>query len=164
MLGRSGPIRSISDNRRDKLAALGIKLGHNSTFAAQRPDTGPSRAVRRRVAKRSGGLCEFPAWAICPPCTDLATDMHHRLNRKIGGRHGEAQETVNQAHWLLHCCRAHHAYVTSPAGHRRRTALAIGWLLLEGEDAAEMPALTRHDPAPVLLLPSGLYLVTGAAK
>lgn len=151
---RSSRLRSVSDKRRRMLAAHGITfIADTLVSIGRRPDTGPSRRVRRAVAKRSGGMCEWPG------CWAVATDVHHRLNRKDGGRHGPMRELINQPEWLLHACRMHHNLVTSPVGLVRKLVMERGWLLLEGQDAAAVLVLTRHDPEPVRLLRSGLLEV-----
>lgn len=106
-------------------------------------NTGPKRSVKKLVRRRSGKECEWPG------CGQPATDQHHRLNRKSGGRHGEAHERVNGAAWLIDSCRLHHRYVTSPVGERRERAEQMGWLLKEHQDATRVPVLTMHDPEPV---------------
>lgn len=152
MLRRTG-IRPVSDKRRAMLAAHGITFIANTLVSLGRSDSGPPRRVRRAVARRSGGICEWPG------CWRVATDMHHRLNRKNGGRHGDMQELTNGPEWLLHCCRMHHHVATSPVGLMRLTVIDMGWLLTEGQDAAVVLALTRHAPDPVRLLRSGLLEV-----
>lgn len=119
-------------------------------------DTGPSRGVRQIVADRSGRRCEWPA------CVSRASDVHHRLNRKSGGRHGEAAERINGAAWLLACCRAHHSLVTDPVGDVRKLAESMGWVLREHQDAEATPVLTRHYPAPVLLANDGTWTLPEA--
>lgn len=104
----------------------------------KRRNTGPTAAVRKLVAARSDGWCE---WA---GCWLTAAETHHRLNRKNGGRHGEAHVRINQAAWLLHACRIHHDLVTSPSGPDRQLARESGWLLHEGEDARAIPVASRH--------------------
>jgi hypothetical protein len=101
-------------------------------------NTGPSAKVRELVAVRSQGWCEWPG------CWLVASDLHHRLNRKQGGRRGEAATRINQAAWLLHACRPHHDAVTSPVGEARALARESGWLLHEHEDALTVPVLSRH--------------------
>lgn len=150
---RRSPIRPVSDKRRAMLAAHGIKHIASTLVSLGRSDTGPPRRVRRAVARRSGGICEWPG------CWAAATDMHHRLNRKSGGRHGEMQELINEPEWLLHACRMHHNLTTSPFGPVRKVVMEAGWLLLEGQDAAAVLVLTRHDLDPVRLLRSGLLEV-----
>lgn len=113
--------------------------------------TGPDRATCLLVDRRSGRVCEWPG------CGQPQTDRHHRLNRKQGGRHGEAAVRVNGAAWLLGACRTHHAYVTSPHTERLIVARANGWLLREHEDATQVPVLTCHDPGPVWLSNDGAW-------
>lgn len=158
---RSAGMPRISPKRRARLAAEGI-LNPLSTLVARRRatakrpgDTGPSREVRQLLAARSGGVCEWP------DCDQRAVDPQHRLNRKAGGRHGAAAERINSIEWLLHTCRAHHEYVTSPSGERRRHAMSMGWLLTERQDAAKVPVLTRHALSPVVLLADGGWLRVG---
>jgi hypothetical protein len=134
-LERRTPLTSSTPLPRSNLAAN--QGGHHKP--AKRPrNTGPTPLVRRVIAKRSGGDCE---WPVCPRA---ATDIHHRLNRKAGGRRGEMAERINQPSWLLHACRDHHAVVTSPHGEARLMALAMGWLLLEGHEARDVPVVSRH--------------------
>ena len=114
--------------------------------------TGPKKSVTELVDERSGGMCE---WS---DCGQRQTERHHRLNRKNGGRHGEAKERVNGVAWLLGACRVHHAFVTSPYGHRLKVARDRGWLLLEHEDATQVPAWTRHSDEPVYLTADGAWV------
>lgn len=100
--------------------------------------TGPTAMVRALVRKRAGHECEWPV------CGRVGTDYHHRLNRKQGGRHGERREQINQASWILLCCRTHHTLVTSPSGEGRVAARMSGWLLYEEENALEVAVHTRH--------------------
>lgn len=161
---RRSPIAPMSERRRAEMEQQGVKYP-TSTFAPSKPkaaasrqvnrramDTGPKRIVRDLVRERSGGMCE---WPVCP---QLATDVHHRLGRKQGGRHGDARERINGAAWLLHACRPHHVYVTSPVGDRRAVARTMGWLLHEHEDGFQVPVWTRHDAKPVWLLADGSWL------
>lgn len=137
-------MRPISAKRAARLAAEGL-LRWGSTFArttatAKKPprDTGPSREVRALIAARSGGWCELAG------CSRRAIDVHHRLNRKSGGRHGEAAVRVNGAAWLLHVCRECHRWLTNPTGVDRQLCLDNGWVLLERQDAQQVPARLRH--------------------
>jgi hypothetical protein len=164
-LKRNTPLRShtalspMSAKRMEQLRAAGLPT--NSTFLPRqresrvkqprRRDTGPLRSTVELLYLRSGRICEWPG------CVQPATEKHHRLNRKYGGRHGEARERVNGVAWLLHACQTHHAYVTSPTGDQRQRALDMGWLLLEYQDALQVPALTRHDDEPVWLDAAGAW-------
>lgn len=136
-LGRFTPLGRTTPMPR---SGLGRNAGPKAT--PKRPaawkNTGPTQKVRALVAARSNGNCEWPA------CPQLATDVHHRLNRKSGGRHGEMAERINQAAWLLHACRTHHDVVTSPHGEARLVALAMGWVLLESHDAHLIPVVSCH--------------------
>ena len=120
-------------------------------------DTGPTARVRRLVYLRCGadlgprGRILEPGWCEWPGCWSPRTDLHHRLNRKTGGRHGDRADELNQAAWLLATCRDHHQQVTSPSAAQLVEARAMGWLLREHEDALLVPVLTRHHPVPVLL-------------
>jgi hypothetical protein len=166
-LKRTSPLRAktpmpqFSEKRLAEFRANGWPA--NSTFTPRqreprdkqprRRDTGPPRATVELLFVRSGRICEWP------DCGQSATEKHHRLNRKHGGRHGEAHKRVNGVAWLLHACHLHHAYVTSPSGERRETAIAMGWLLLENQDATQVPVLTCHDDEPVWLDADGYWHV-----
>lgn len=154
---RGTGLKPMSDKRRAELAAQGV-TNPSSTFkpkpkpaktAKRGSYTGPKRSVAELVDARSGGICEWPG------CPESQTERHHRLNRKNGGRHGEAKERVNGVQWLLGACRVHHAYVTSPFGERRAVAKSMGWLLLEHEDAGLVPVWTRHSDQPIYLAADG---------
>lgn len=149
---RGGPLNPLSEKRLADAAANGERLWSTlrrkvpnerqpreaTTVRRKQKNTGPTQKVRRIVAARSGGWCEWVG------CNRQATECHHRLNRKQGGRHGEMAKVINSAAWILAACRQHHDAVTSPHGEARTTALATGWLLLEGDDATHTPVLTRH--------------------
>lgn len=141
------PLSPMSDRRRAELAEAGVVVpfttlarpqgsGLASVTPLRRDYTGPTDAVGELVDRRSGGVCEWP------DCGRPQQDRHHRLNRKIGGRHGEMRERLNGAAWLLGCCRPHHNMVTSPFGGVLVKARAMGWLLREGQDALVVPVLT----------------------
>lgn len=53
--------------------------------------------VRKALAVRSGGVCEFPG------CEWPAVHAHHRLRQSQGGKHTLAN--------LLHLCGRHHALI-----------------------------------------------------
>ncbi|MER7167255.1 hypothetical protein ABT336_14445 [Micromonospora sp. NPDC000207] len=160
---RRSPLRAMSEKRRQRLAEQGNRSPFStltngtparSTFPTRKTNTGPTPSVRTLVAARSGGWCEWPG------CPHTATDLHHRLNRKTGGRHGAAAARINGAAWLLAACRPHHEQVTSPTGDVRVRVEAMGWLLREHQDAETTPVLTRHHPLPVLLTAAGSMTTT----
>lgn len=152
-------MRLMSDRRRAELAEAGITHPTSTLVSKRAPEkpkrqayTGPKKSVTELVDDRSGGLCEWT------DCGQPQTERHHRLNRKNGGRHGEAKERVNGTAWLLGACRVHHAFVTSPYGHRLKVARDRGWLLHENEDATQVPVWTRHSDQPVYLTADGLWV------
>jgi hypothetical protein len=107
-----------------------------SPMRRKRTYTGPTRSVAQIVFARSGGVCEFPG------CRAGATDKHHRLNRKAGGRKGARAEQINQAAWLMAACRHHHQWVTDNPFE----AYQMGWLLHENEDAEDTHVQTSDGP------------------
>lgn len=161
-LKRNAPLNAFSKKRWAVVTAAGFRPTSTFTPRPREPftakakvqrHTGPKRTVLEVVNERAGELCEFPE------CCSRWTDTHHRLNRKNGGRHGEAHERINGAAWLLKVCRLHHRLVTSPVGAERKRVKDMGWLLLEHQDALRMPVLTRHDEEPIWLLPDGSFLL-----
>lgn len=120
--------------------------------------TGPPARVRRLVRQRSLGRCEI----ALPGCRHLADQIHHRLGRKAGGRHGAARTRVNGAAWLLDCCSPCHRQVTSPHGAALAVARGRGLLLREHEDARLVPVLGWRG-VPVLLDDAGGWRPAGLA-
>jgi hypothetical protein len=110
------------------------------------------------VLSRTGVILE-PGWCEWPGCNQPRTDLHHRLNRKDGGRFGEMDVEVNCASYLLAVCRHHHNGVTSQSGDRLELVKAMGWVLIEGQNARLVKVQTRHAPAPVLLDDAGKWTV-----
>jgi hypothetical protein len=158
-LHRKTQLPAFSRRRLQEFADAGI-LHPTSTFkpkpkkatGKRQACTGPKKSVTELVDERSGGVCEWP------DCGQRQTERHHRLNRKNGGRHGEAKERVNGVAWLLGACRPHHRRVTSPVGEVRKEALDKGWLLLEHQDATRVPVWTRHSDEPVYLTADGAWV------
>lgn len=97
---------------------------------------GPTRDA---LQQRSWGWCEAQLFG----CQQGATDPHHRLPRKAGGRHGEAAEQIDQLSNLLHLCRACHWWVTT----HPQEAYDMGLLLREHDNPAETPVPYRTVPA-----------------
>lgn len=147
-LQRRVPLRSRQSDG-ERVVAVGAEPELARIRRRRASRTGPDRATCLLVDRRSGRVCEWPG------CGQPQTDRHHRLNRKQGGRHGEAVVRVNGAAWLLGACRTHHAYVTSPHTERLIVARANGWVLREHEDATQVPVLTCHDPYRVWLSNDG---------
>ena len=104
--------------------------------------------VRAALAKRSGGWCE----ARLPGCWGRATDPHHRVSTKSGGRFGEAKVEHDRLSDLIHCCRLCHEWATT----RPYKANVLGLVLWEGDNPAMKPVLLlAHDPEPVYLDDAG---------
>lgn len=130
-----------------------------ATAAAPR-DTGPGVKTRRLVYARAGKNGDWPGWCEWPGCTRPRQELHHRLNRKDGGRHGVMAARLNGAAWLLAVCRVHHRLVTSACGIALVRARSMGWVLMEHQDAAATPVLTRHHRRAVLLDDAGGWVVS----
>jgi hypothetical protein len=92
--------------------------------------------VRGLLIARSGGWCE----ARLPMCAGGATDSHHRISQKSGGRHGTARDRHNRLSNLLDLCRPCHAWVTG-----NPTAAGVyGLALKEGDEPTECPVAYRN--------------------
>jgi hypothetical protein len=164
---KRSPLNPMSPKRRATLAAAGVPNPFSTlagSVGIQHPpkrhrNAGPAQATVTLLRARSGGVCEFP------DCRKAATDKHHRLNRKAGGRRGAMAERINGVAWLLDACRTHHAYVTSPHGEALTWARRFGWVLVEGQDALLVPVLVRHSASAVFLSADGAWSRTrvGAA-
>lgn len=113
--------------------------------------TGPSPQTRALVIQRANGYCEWIG------CKHVGTDVHHRQNRKAGGRHGASADRVNGPAYLIVACRYHHRMVTSQHGMALAIARETGWVLFEHEDGLEVAVLTRHRPEPVFLREDGTW-------
>lgn len=109
---------------------------------ARRRDTGPTKAGRDVVKRRSGGLCER--------CGRLGEQIHHRKPRAMGG---STVVAINQAANLLHVCVLCHLDIES----HRETAYAYGWLVPRSTDSA-LWAVLRYDGQWVLLTIDGGYV------
>lgn len=105
--------------------------------AAGKP--GRSRGVpvdtRTALAVRSGGRCE----AALASCLGSATQAHHRITQKAGGRHGAAKERHDALANLLHLCEVCHAWITT----RPTESLEVGLALREWHVPAQEPVLYR---------------------
>jgi hypothetical protein len=92
-------------------------------------------AVRRALAKRSGGECEMRL----PGCWVRATDPCHRIGSQNGGRHGEAKVHHDRLSNLVHGCRACHSWCHDNPDQ----AEAMGLILRQHEVPEETPAVLR---------------------
>lgn len=110
---------------------------HRSPKPQRRRPVGSSipDKVRKALALRSGGACEVQA----PGCDGWAVDPSHRKGTGAGGRKGAAAVRHHVLSNLLHACRGCHSGIHAmPA-----VAYWKGWMLREGEDPHEVPALYR---------------------
>lgn len=89
------------------------------------------------VKARSGGRCEIRQVS----CWGAATQMHHRITQKSGGRHGAAARRSDRPSNLLHVCFWCHDVVTKSPGASR----IVGHSLLEGQDPAKESVLYRGE-------------------
>ncbi|MFI6168837.1 HNH endonuclease [Nocardia sp. NPDC051052] len=93
--------------------------------------TGPTADVRDQVAERSAGLCERCG-------QEWAAQIHHRRPRGAGG---SRLPDTNSLSNLLHICAQCHAWIES----FREQALALGWLVRQGNSPAEIPVSYRGE-------------------
>lgn len=107
--------------------------------------------VRVRLAARSEGRCEVALHG----CRTRATDPHHRITTKAGGRHGDAAEAHHVLSNLLHLCRHCHSWITDHPAE----SYASGFSLREGDKPTERPVIYRGGLS--LLYDSGSVLDCG---
>lgn len=117
--------------------------------------TGASPYTRALIVWRAGHYCEWQS------CRTPGSDIHHRLNRKAGGRHGLMHDRLNSTAALLLVCRRHHEQITSAHGMLLGDARDRGWLLREHQHPEDVPVWTRHrQTEPVWLLTDGTWFPT----
>jgi hypothetical protein len=106
---------------------------------AQAPRPAVPDDVRLALGERSEGRCE----AGLPGCRWYATDPHHRVTVKSGGRCCEAARAeLDRLCDLLHLCRRCHNWV-----HAMGTpAFDAGWRVHEGFDPATVAVVYRGTP------------------
>lgn len=129
--------------RRARLAAVGRKRSEAADQVGQwvrpalstRVRPAASAQLREALVARSGGVCEMSL----PGCTRVATDVSHRVGRKMGGRHRSGVAAVDRLSAVLHACRTCHQWCHSNPG----LAYEDGLLLREGQDPTREPVLYR---------------------
>lgn len=133
--------------------------------ARRRVDTGPTAVQRRAVAERAGYRCELCPQLLGYPAGarivwTAAHSFHHRRPRAMGGTSRvEANEPPN----LLLLCGSGVTGCHGRAETNRQLALALGWLVPQALDPAQVPvSVARRDghgwsTVPVLLTPDGRY-------
>jgi hypothetical protein len=139
------PMRQVSEKRQAKLDAAGVRL--SSTFTpkpaaprkAARIKPALPRAQRKTLVERSGGFCEIRMTG----CSNIATDVSHRISVKAGGRHGAEADKHARLSNVLHSCRSDHEYLhANPAAAK---AEFVGWALEEWQEPTEWPVLYRGE-------------------
>lgn len=95
-----------------------------------------SDRTRKALAQRSQGVCE----ARLERCLYHATDPHHRITVKAGGRHRQARIEHDRLSNVLHLCRHCHDWATSRADQE---AYDIGLCLREYQKPALEPVMYR---------------------
>lgn len=107
--------------------------------------------IRVRLAARSEGRCEVELYG----CRGRATDAHHRITTKAGGRHGEAADAHHVLSNLLHLCRPCHSWITDHPAE----SYAGGFSLREGDKPTQQPVVYRGSLS--LLFDSGSVMYCG---
>lgn len=100
-------------------------------------NTGPSSATREALFERSGGMCEM----ALPECDYRATEVAHRISRKMGGRRGLSLARSNQLDNLLHACSSCHRWTHAHPVEAQH----FGLMLEEWMAPSEMPVLYRGE-------------------
>ena len=102
----------------------------------KRKNTDPATTVTDRVKERSEGVCEIQIPGLC---TGVATDVHHRSGRGMGGT---SRPEIDQAANLMHACRSCHDAVTNTRGRRAEYERAR-WIVRRSADTLTKPVLRR---------------------
>jgi hypothetical protein len=110
-------------------------LVNRTPMKATRPKPAVPNTVRASIAERSGGWCEMALMG----CAGLATQVHHRITQKAGGRQGAAKARHDRPANLLHACDQCHAWVTA----RPAEAYDVGLSLKEWQDPTAEPVIRR---------------------
>jgi hypothetical protein len=93
--------------------------------------------VSKIVDERSGGRCEVRYAG----CSTWATQRHHRITQKSGGRHGAAKRRSDRSSNLLKVCSWCHGIVTD----HPKLGYQNGWCLKEWQEPTAEPVLYRGD-------------------
>jgi hypothetical protein len=95
--------------------------------------------VRTRLAERSGGWCEI---RLVGMCRARAVETSHRVNVKVGGRHGDARRRSDRLSNVVHSCSPCHRWVHL---NPRKARDLYGLQVREGRDTATVPLLRRGE-------------------
>lgn len=143
-LGRKTPLTAKTGLKRktalgrSPLARSALHAGSAARTAAPKRRTASPipAAVRKALARRSGGMCEIAA----PGCTGAATEAAHRVKRGMGGRKRAsllAHDVLSNLLHLDHYCHRQLCH-SQPA-----LAYAHGWMLRESQDGPAEPVAYR---------------------
>lgn len=135
------PLRRYTELRRTSLVGVGASGGLRPAGGGfprcPRPRVSSHRLpvdVSLLVRARSGGWCEIQ---LAEVCLGRASQRHHRVTQKAGGRHGAAARRSDQASDLLDLCAACHDVVTDYP----LRAYRYGWSLREGQETTQEPVV-----------------------
>jgi hypothetical protein len=129
--GQAGTESPVVSRRVTAERAPSLRGGGRLRGAGHRVERDSATVVR----ERSGGRCEIGM----DGCWGTARELHHRVTRKSGGRHGAASRRSDRASNLMHGCGRCHLIVTD---HPRR-AYRNGWSLREWQEPSQEPVLYR---------------------
>lgn len=118
---RHKPLRGDPDTHREWVRRSQDTARAKAQQAPQRPrDTGPDRATRRALARRSGDRCELcAAWL-----RTAGRNVHHRQPRGAGG---STRPEVNVLSALLDLCPACHQTVELNRAWAKDRGLLVPW-------------------------------------
>lgn len=133
--------------KRSKPLAASHPLKRRAPLPGGRPRPAVPGDVRATLAGRSGGWCE----ARLSGCWGQATDVHHRISQKAGGRRGAARERHDRLANCVHVCRGCHAWITA----RPAEARDLGLALAEWQTPTSEPVRLHYDDLPVFLDDAG---------
>lgn len=77
----------------------------------------------------------------------IRSSVHHRKPRRMGGRHGDAAEAINDMAGLTLLCGSGTSGCHGAVESDRAQSYADGWLVYESENPAQVPCLTYKRPA-----------------
>lgn len=112
-----------------------VGLRAKSAPKKQRIKSAVPAGVRTRIDERSGGWCEM----MLRFCIGRASQVHHRITVKAGGRRGEAKTRHDRLSNCVHACSMCHLDVTGDP----KLAYESGLSLREYQDPALNPVLIR---------------------
>lgn len=138
-LERRTPLAQVSTKKLAAAADLPPELRRKALKPSLKTTYRPAvpQEVRAEVTVRSGGWCEAQLVA----CLGRATEVHHRITQKAGGRKGAAKAKHDRLANTMHLCHICHAWVTQ----RPTEAGELGLALKEFQVPAQEPVLYRGE-------------------